>query len=776
MLRYQWQRNGVNIPGATAEDYTLSAVQSDSGARFRASVSNDSGSVTSNEAVLTVTANQAPVGSISQPAAGALYSAGSTITYSGTATDSEDGTLSGAAFTWRVDFHHDTHVHPFIQPTTGATGGSFTIPTTGHTEATVWYRIHLTVQDSGGLTHTTQRDILPRTVRVTLATNPAGLLLNLDGQPVTTPLSFDSVVGIQREIEAVTPQTSGGSTYGFLTWSDGGAARHTILAPATNTTYTATYNVSGGANPLLRAGYALDDGSGTSVSDGSGNGLTGAIAGGASWTASGRFGGGLNFDGIDDRVTVGSSSLLNLTTGTVEAWVRLDTMGRWHGVVAKGNANSDASHNYAIEIDDSNFVNCLIGNGTSSNTVRSTTQIAGQQFQHVACTWDGSQLRLYINGALNRSVTQTMTPAGNSSPLYIGQYGGNVDRFDGVIDEVRIYNVALSLAQIQSDMNTPMGTPEPPPSDSTPPVRSNGLPTGTLAAGTTQATLSLTTNETATCRYGPTAGVSYGALPTPFTTTGGTAHSTTVTGLSNGASYTYFVRCQDGASNANPNDFQISFAVAQAAPQPGLRAGYDFSDGSGTSASDASGNGLTGTIAGGASWTPSGQLGGAINFDGVDDRVTVGASPLLNLTTGTVEAWVRFDMAGRWHGVIAKGNVNTDAGQNYAIEIQDNNLAICVIGNGTSSNVVRSTTQIAAQQFHHLACTWDGSQLRLYINGVLNRSVSQTMTPAGNSSPLYIGQYGGNVDRFDGVIDEVRIYGVALGQAQIQSDMNSPLR
>ena len=101
-------------------------------------------------------------------------------------------------------------------------------------------------------------------------------------------------------------------------------------------------------------------------------------------------------------------------------------------------------------------MNCVIGNGSSSTPLRSTTQVAAQQFYHLACTWDGSQLRLYINGALNRSVSQGITPAGNSSPLFIGQYGGNVDRFDGVIDEVRIYNVARSQAQIQTDMNTPV--------------------------------------------------------------------------------------------------------------------------------------------------------------------------------------------------------------------------------------------------------------------------------------------------------------------------------
>ena len=167
-------------------------------------------------------------------------------------------------------------------------------------------------------------------------------------------------------------------------------------------------------------------------------------------------GGALSFDGMDDRVTVGASSLLNLTTGTAEAWVRLDALRRWHGVLAKGNTNTDSGHNYAIEIDDGNAVNCVIGNGSSSTSLRSTTQLAAQQFYHLACTWDGSQLRMYINGTLHRSVSQGITPAGNSSPLSIGQYGGNVDRFDGVIDEVRIYNVALSQAQIQIDMNTPV--------------------------------------------------------------------------------------------------------------------------------------------------------------------------------------------------------------------------------------------------------------------------------------------------------------------------------
>jgi len=97
--------------------------------------------------------------------------------------------------------------------------------------------------------------------------------------------------------------------------------------------------------------------------------------------------------------------------------------------------------------------------------------------------------------------------------------------------------------------------------DITPPLRSNGFPSSPLPAGTTQTTISLTTNESATCKYGTTAGTSYSSLPNTFSTTGGTSYSSTITGLTNGASRTYYVRCQDTAGNMNTDDFIISFSV-----------------------------------------------------------------------------------------------------------------------------------------------------------------------------------------------------------------------
>src|SRR5205823_214991 len=89
------------------------------------------------------------------------------------------------------------------------------------------------------------------------------------------------------------------------------------------------------------------------------------------------------------------------------------------------------------------------------------------------------------------------------------------------------------------------------PADTAPPVRSGGQPLGTLPAGTTQTTLALTTNEAATCRYSPSAGVAYDAMTQTFATTGATAHSTPVSGLVDGSSYAFYVRCLDTAANPN---------------------------------------------------------------------------------------------------------------------------------------------------------------------------------------------------------------------------------
>jgi glucose/arabinose dehydrogenase len=240
-LSYQWQRGGSNIAGATSTTYTLpSASSADNGASFRAVVTNQLGSATSNDALLTVTGNSLPVATILQPAQGSFYTAGSTIAFSGSGTDAEDGTLSASAFTWRIDFHHADHVHPFIAPFSGVTSGSFAIPRTGETAANVWYRIVLTVRDSAGQSRTVIRDVHPRTVTITMNAQRNGLQLTLDGQPVAEPHTFTAVVGMIRSIGAPN-QTVGGVNYIFRSWSDGGAQTHNITVPASAATYIARF-------------------------------------------------------------------------------------------------------------------------------------------------------------------------------------------------------------------------------------------------------------------------------------------------------------------------------------------------------------------------------------------------------------------------------------------------------------------------------------------------------------------------------------------------------
>ncbi|MDQ5841425.1 MAG: Ig-like domain-containing protein, partial [Chloroflexota bacterium] len=241
-LAYQWQRDGVDIAGATSSTYTLAdPTLSDDGAQFRCVVSNAGGSATSASATLTVTTNTAPTGTIVSPMEGTTFNAGQTISYEGTGTDAEDGELPAGVFTWEIAFHHNTHTHSFIPAFSGVKSGTFDIPDTGETADDIFYRIHLTVTDSGGRQHSSYRDVRPNKSSMTVATSPAGLQVTVEAEPKASPYSTLSVVGMKRTLGVVSPQTVNGVTYEFSSWSDGGAATHEITTPSADTTYTATF-------------------------------------------------------------------------------------------------------------------------------------------------------------------------------------------------------------------------------------------------------------------------------------------------------------------------------------------------------------------------------------------------------------------------------------------------------------------------------------------------------------------------------------------------------
>ncbi|MCM5678642.1 PQQ-dependent sugar dehydrogenase [Schlegelella sp. S2-27] len=192
--------------------------------------------------------NQPPVPVIASPAEGDTFRAGDRIDFSGQANDPEDGALPDSALTWWAELHHDTHTHPFVQETTGGSGGA-DIPVRGETSDNIWYRFHLRATDSDGRSVTVTRDVQPQKSQITLAAAPAGqgLQLTLDGQPVDAPVTLSGVVGIERDLGAPAEQVANGRRWTFSHWSDGGTRNHTVSTPSANTTYTATYTDAGPA-------------------------------------------------------------------------------------------------------------------------------------------------------------------------------------------------------------------------------------------------------------------------------------------------------------------------------------------------------------------------------------------------------------------------------------------------------------------------------------------------------------------------------------------------
>lgn len=241
-LSYQWRKGTTNISGATAATYTITNVQPSHEGSYNVVITNPGGSVTSNNATLTVTA--LPTATITTPANNTLFRAGDVISYAGTGTDPEDGTLPPSAFEWFLDFRHENHGHGGPELVDGVTSGSFTIDTRGHAETHVWYRLYLVVTDSDGAKDTAMVEIFPIVSDLTFNTEPAGLQVLVDNIPVSTPLNTEGVSGTTRPIAPVSPQTVGGTTYLFDRWAHGGPASQTITITDNAASYTAIYKVA----------------------------------------------------------------------------------------------------------------------------------------------------------------------------------------------------------------------------------------------------------------------------------------------------------------------------------------------------------------------------------------------------------------------------------------------------------------------------------------------------------------------------------------------------
>jgi chitodextrinase len=518
--------------------------------------------------------------------------------------------------------------------------------------------------------------------------------------------------------------------------------------------------------PGLVAAYSFDEGSGTTVADASGTGNTGTISG-ATWTSSGQYNGALSFRADDSaRVTIPNSASLQLTTAmTLEAWVNPSIVGSaWRDVIYKG------TDNYLLEATSSKAGKPSGGGkigGSTTVQVFGTSPTSANTWTHLAVTYDGAALALYVNGSpvstkpVSGAITTSASPLQIGSDSVFGQY------FDGSIDEVRVYNTALTQAEIQTDMNTPIG--------------SGGGDTENPTAPTDLTATALTSNEidlswtASTDNVGVTGylvercqGASCSNFAQIATPPGITFNDT---GLSPSTSYRYRVRAKDAANNLS--DFSnIASATTPGAAPTGLVAAYSFDEGSGTTVADASGNGNDGTISG-ATWTAAGKYDEALSFNGTSSRVSIPNTPSLQLTTGmTLEAWVNpSTITSAWRDVIYKGK------DNYFLEATSSRSGRPVAGAIMSGVSVTTTgvSALATNTFTHLAATYNGSAIRLFVNGTQVSSTPATGSILTSGSPLQIGSDSNFGQYFAGTIDEVRVYNTALTQAQIQTDMTTPI-
>ena len=214
------------------------------------------------------------------------------------------------------------------------------------------------------------------------------------------------------------------------------------------------------ADTAPAAVYAFSETSGVTAVDSSGNDNDAALMDGPARTT-GRFGRGLRLDGVDDAVQLPITQSLAFSSAfTIEAWIAPTTFGRerslWRTSGAMLTLRADGTIVPVAVLSDEQvgFV--------SSGTLPLDT------WSHVAMTYDGSMLRLYINGAEagSRAATGTLVPA---SPPEAGILGG-ASAFAGTIDELRLYRRALSASEIAADMTAPAAPAAPLAVTSTTPV------------------------------------------------------------------------------------------------------------------------------------------------------------------------------------------------------------------------------------------------------------------------------------------------------------------
>ena len=250
------------------------------------------------------------------------------------------------------------------------------------------------------------------------------------------------------------------------------------------------------------------------------------------------------------------------------------------------------------------------------------------------------------------------------------------------------------------------------------------------------------------------------------------AYSTTwdTTSYANGV-YSIRARARDAAGNfgySGTNSVSVSNTVAP----PAAPVYWPLSENTGTTSTD-SGAGNVLTLVGNSVWQSS-RIGTGIAFDGTGDYLTAPNSSSLNIGDAdfTAACWVKLTNQSTWQQILSKIKVSGAPSTPWHLFVGHNSTTnytpMFQVANATSNAVnVASAVQVLYGDWVHLTGVYDGANVKIYVNGVLQGTAAQTGNVLQYTQPLYVGATGGPGEYMNGAIDEIRIYDDAFTAAQV---------
>src|SRR4051794_7219507 len=249
----------------------------------------------------------------------------------------------------------------------------------------------------------------------------------------------------------------------WAAWKKSGLALSLLLVVLVAVVPSATSALSAGVPPV--AAYAFNEGSGTAAADASGNNLAGVLTNGAGWGV-GRNAGAVLLDGVNDFVDLGNPAKLQLTGSmTVSAWVNSAAYPADDAAIVSKRASGELGYQLDTTVDRGpRTIGFKLTSSSGGNMFRyGATVLQANTWYFVTGVYDAaaSTLHVYLNGQLDDgTLVGTVTAAQQNSTANVNlgrRPGSNSFNLSGRIDDVRIYGRALTQAEVQADMNAPVG-------------------------------------------------------------------------------------------------------------------------------------------------------------------------------------------------------------------------------------------------------------------------------------------------------------------------------